>query len=86
MPPGPWSFPLLGVLHKVNINAPHLTFMEWGKRYGDVISMTMFGRQKAVVVNSEEALRTVLVTRAEYFSGMERHLTVTAIGNCIECS
>ncbi len=44
MPPGPWgAFPLLGVGMKIDQNAAHLTYTEWAKKYGDVISFTLFG-------------------------------------------
>ncbi len=69
MPPGPWSIPLLGVAHRIDKDAPHKTYTQWSKEYGDVISMTLFGRQRVVVVSSEEAIREVLVTKSDYFSG-----------------
>ncbi len=37
--------------------------------YGDIMSMTLFGRQRVVVVSSEEAIREVLVNKQEHFSG-----------------
>ena len=43
MPPGPWGFPFLGVGHKLNKNAPHFTYTEWNRKYGDIISLTLFG-------------------------------------------
>ena len=70
MPPGPWSIPLLGVVHRMYKDPPHITFTRWSKQYGDVISMTLFGRQRVVVVSSEEAIREVLVNRQDSFSGM----------------
>ena len=44
MPPGPWGFPLLGVAHKLNAEAPFITFTEWKQQYGDVFSFTLFGK------------------------------------------
>ncbi len=72
MPPGPWSIPLLGVAHRIDKDAPHKTFTKWSKKYGDIMSMTLAGTQKVVVVSSEEAIREVLVTKTDYFSGMKR--------------
>ncbi len=71
LPPGPWSiFPFLGVFYKININYPHLIYTEWNKKYGDVMSFTLFGTQRAVVVSSDEAIRDVLVNKQNQFSGM----------------
>ncbi len=69
MPPGPWSIPLLGIAHKIDKDAPHKTYTNWSKQYGDIISVTLFGTQKVVVVSSQEAIREVMVTKADYFSG-----------------
>ena len=69
MPAGPWSIPLLGVAHRIDKDAPHKTYTEWSKQHGDVISMTLFGTQKVVVVSSEAAIRDVMITKADYFSG-----------------
>ncbi len=43
MPPGPWSFPFLGVAYKLDKNTPHFTYTEWNRKYGDIISFTLFG-------------------------------------------
>ena len=69
MPPGPWGIPFLGVFYKISPDGPHLTYAEWAKKYGDVMSFTLFGTQRAVVVNSEEAIRDVLVNKQDQFSG-----------------
>ncbi len=69
MPPGPWSIPFLGVAHRIDKDAPHKTYTEWSKQHGDVISMTLFGTQKVMVVSSEAAIRDVMITKADYFSG-----------------
>ena len=69
MPPGPWGMPFLGVFHKISPDRPHQTYTEWAKKYGDVMSFTLFGTQKAVVVSSEQAIREVLVNKEDQFSG-----------------
>ncbi len=70
LPPGPWSlFPFLGVFYKIDSERPHLTYTEWNQKYGDVMSFTLFGTQRAVVVSSEEAIREVLINKQDHFSG-----------------
>ncbi len=70
MPPGPWSFPFLGLAYQIDQDAPHLTYARWVKKYGDIMSMTLFGTQRVVVVSSEETIREVLVKKQDHFSGM----------------
>ncbi len=69
MPPGPWGIPFLGVFYRISTDRPHLTYTEWAQKYGDVMSFTLFGTQKAVVVSSEKAIRDVLVHKEDQFSG-----------------
>ena len=68
MPPGPWGLPFIGVGLKVNNDAPHLTFTEWNKRYGDLISFTMFGF-KLVVISSDTIMKEAFLNRQDHFSG-----------------
>ncbi len=65
MPPGPWSIPLVGVFYRISGTRPHQTYTEWAHKYGDVMSFTLFGTQKAVVVSSETAIREVLVNKQD---------------------
>ncbi len=69
MPPGPWGIPFIGVAYKISPDQPHQTYTEWAHKYGDIISFTLFGTQKAVVVSSEQAIRDVLVNQQDQFSG-----------------
>ncbi len=71
LPPGPWSIPFLGVLYRISSEQPHLTYTEWNKKYGDVMSFTLFGTQRAVVVSSEEAIRDVFINKQDQFSGIK---------------
>ncbi len=71
MPPGPWSIlPFLGVFYKIDSDRPHLTFTEFNRKYGDVMSFTLFGTQRAVVVSSDDAIRDVLINKQDQFSGI----------------
>ncbi len=70
IPPGPWSFPLLGVsVTTLNRDAPHLQYTDWNRKYGDIISFTMYGTTKAVVISSETILREAFYTRQDQFAG-----------------
>ncbi len=69
MPPGPWSLiPLRGVSREVNQEAPHLTYTEWNRKYGD-ISFTMSGTQKTVILSSDTLVREAFVNKQEITSG-----------------
>ncbi len=68
MPPGPWGLPFIGVGLKVNADAPHLTFTEWNKKYGDIASFTIFGT-KFVTIRSDTALREAFVNKQDQISG-----------------
>ncbi len=81
MPPGPWSIPLLGVAHRIDKDAPHKTYTKWSKQYGDIMSMTIFGRQRAVFVSSEKAIRDVLVNKSDAFSGNTFNVTIIMNGS-----
>ena len=69
MPPGPWSLPLLGVLRKLDKVSPHLTYTEWNRKYGDIISFTLFGTQKVVVISSDITIREAFINKQDLFSG-----------------
>ncbi len=69
MPPGPWSLPLIGMAPWINQEAPHIDITKLSKRYGDIMSMTLIGIQKVLVVSSEEAIKDVLINKQRYFSG-----------------
>ncbi|THU95211.1 cytochrome P450 [Dendrothele bispora CBS 962.96] len=65
-PPGPKGYWLLGLV-KVPLIKPWLTYVEWGKKYGDVIHFTRFGRHY-VVINSLEAANEILERQARLTS------------------
>ncbi len=60
---------MLGVFYRISPDHPHQTYTEWARKYGDIMSFTLFGTQKAVVVNSEQAIRDVLINKQDQFSG-----------------
>ncbi|KAI9451431.1 cytochrome P450 [Lactarius psammicola] len=55
-PPGPRGLPLLGNLFDIPQRAPWETYARWGRQYGDVTSISVFGRL-VVFVNSARAAK-----------------------------
>ncbi|KAI0340696.1 cytochrome P450 [Trametopsis cervina] len=68
LPPGPPAHPILGHLRVIppsNVRAE--TFYEWSRQYGDVISLSVFGKT-IVVLNSEKAASELLDQRSAIYS------------------
>ncbi|THU87630.1 cytochrome P450 [Dendrothele bispora CBS 962.96] len=78
-PPGPKGYWLLG-LAKVPLIKPWLTYVEWGKKYGDVIHFTRFGRHY-VVINSLEAANEILERQAQFTSDRPTHTKLDQIAD-----
>ncbi|KAH9966199.1 cytochrome P450 [Lactifluus volemus] len=55
-PPGPRGLPLFGNIFDIPQYSPWETYTRWGKRYGDVTSVSVFGRL-IVFVNSARAAK-----------------------------
>ncbi|KAI0056551.1 cytochrome P450 [Artomyces pyxidatus] len=68
LPPGPRPLPIFGNLFDVPKESSWLTYTEWAKTYGDVMSLRVFG-QVIVVLNSEKSAREFLEKRATIYSG-----------------
>ncbi|KAK7047274.1 hypothetical protein VNI00_006505 [Paramarasmius palmivorus] len=67
LPPGPPVEPLLGHLRLIPSEDQAKTFLEWGKRYGDVIYLKVLGREM-IVLNSFEAAQELLERRGAKYS------------------
>ncbi|XP_041790612.1 cytochrome P450 2J4-like [Chelmon rostratus] len=65
-PPGPWSFPLIGDLPRINPTKVHLQFKEFAEKYGNIFSLRVFGG-RIVVINSYKFVREALVQKGENF-------------------
>ncbi|KAK7438216.1 hypothetical protein VKT23_018147 [Stygiomarasmius scandens] len=66
LPPGPKGFWLLG-LWKIPMKKPWLTYVEWGKIYGDLIHFTRFGKHY-LILNSLDAANEILEKQARFTS------------------
>lgn len=63
----PWSLPILGHLHLLSgYEVPYQAFNALGKKYGPIIQLKL-GSVKSLVVNGQENIREVLVTKGNHF-------------------
>jgi hypothetical protein len=66
-PPGPPTLPILGNLHLMPSEKPHLQFQKWAEEYGPVYSL-MLGTKVMVVLNSDQAIKDLLDKRSGIYS------------------
>ncbi|XP_066929119.1 steroid 17-alpha-hydroxylase/17,20 lyase-like [Clytia hemisphaerica] len=66
-PSGPFPLPLIGNLLVLS-EKPYLDFIELGKVYRDVFSVS-FGMNRVVVLNSYDVIKEALITRGSDFAG-----------------
>jgi hypothetical protein len=66
-PPGPPTLPLIGNLHLMPTEKPHLQFQKWAEEYGPVYSL-MLGTKVMVVLNSDQAIKDLLDKRSGIYS------------------
>ena len=66
-PAGPFPLPIIGNLHQLS-KEPYKSFLELGKTYGDVFSIS-FGMQRVVIVNTYEPAMEALLTKSRQFAG-----------------
>ncbi|KAG6330074.1 hypothetical protein ID866_9014, partial [Astraeus odoratus] len=69
-PPGPRGLPIIGNIFDINLDEPHLAYVQWNKIYGEIVYYSILG-QKFVVVNSEKVARALAEQRSAIYS--DRH-------------
>ncbi|PBK95956.1 cytochrome P450 [Armillaria gallica] len=74
LPPGPRGLPFIGNVFDMPADKPWLTFERWGETYGDVCSVTVFGKT-FIILNSFETAVDLLDKRGSVNSGRP-HLTM----------
>ncbi|KAJ2905584.1 cytochrome P450 oxidoreductase [Zalerion maritima] len=67
LPPGPPTVPVLGNLHLMPKERPHLQFEKWAREYGPIYSL-MLGTRTMIVLSSDTAVKDVLTTRSGIYS------------------
>ncbi|TEB32646.1 cytochrome P450 [Coprinellus micaceus] len=66
LPPGPKRLPLLGNLLDMPTQQEWLTFAEWGKKYGDIASISLFGQEFFIVSSAQVAIEMLEKKSAIY--------------------
>ncbi|SJL15059.1 related to cytochrome P450 CYP2 subfamily [Armillaria ostoyae] len=66
-PPGPRGLPLAGNLLDIPSQKEWLSFAKWGEIYGDILSVSIFGR-RLVVINSAQAAIDILDKKGTIYS------------------
>ncbi|KAK6853248.1 hypothetical protein PG995_010060 [Apiospora arundinis] len=66
-PPGPPTVPLLGNLHLMPKENPHLQMKKWADEYGPVFSL-MLGTTATIVLTSDQAVKDLLDKRGSIYN------------------
>jgi len=66
-PPGPPTLPIIGNLHLMPKEKPHLQFQKWAEEYGPVYSLIL-GTKVMVVLSSDQAVKDLLDKRSGIYS------------------
>ncbi|KAJ6529272.1 cytochrome P450 [Mycena capillaripes] len=67
LPPGPRGLPLLGNVFQMPTDSPWLTVAAWGKKYGDVMSVSVLG-QPIIFLSSPQAAFDLFDSRSTIYS------------------
>ena len=68
--PGPKGWPVLGNTLQVDMEKPHVTLLEWAKKYGSVYKINLAGTDTIIAVGTQ-ALHEVLVSKDGDFADRE---------------
>ncbi|OJA08488.1 hypothetical protein AZE42_02840 [Rhizopogon vesiculosus] len=79
LPPGPPPIPIIGNVRGIDVNAPWLTYTEWGRRYGDIVYSHFFN-QEIIVINSEKVATELLEKRSQNYSDRPKIPTNSLFG------
>lgn len=66
-PPGPPTWPLIGNLHLMPKEKPHLQFQKWAEEYGPIYSLIL-GTKVMVVLSSDQSIKDLLDKRSAIYS------------------
>ncbi|CAI9625044.1 unnamed protein product [Alternaria burnsii] len=66
-PPGPPTLPIIGNLHLMPKEKPHLQFQKWAEQFGPVYSLIL-GTKVMIVLSSDQAVKDLLDKRSSIYS------------------
>ena len=66
-PPGPPTLPIIGNLHLMPKEKPHLQFQKWAEEYGPVYSLIL-GTKVMIVLSSDQVVKDLLDKRSGIYS------------------
>ncbi|KAL1884072.1 hypothetical protein Daus18300_000181 [Diaporthe australafricana] len=67
LPPGPPTMPLIGNLHLMPQEHPHVQFKKWAEEYGPIYSLIL-GTNVMIVLSSDEVIKDLLDKRSGIYS------------------
>ncbi|XP_062411729.1 cytochrome P450 2J2-like [Sardina pilchardus] len=65
-PPGPWSLPFIGDMHRIDFSEMHLQFFKFAEKYGDIFTLRALG-SRMVVFNGHKVVREAYIKQGENF-------------------
>ncbi|XP_006454809.1 hypothetical protein AGABI2DRAFT_215356 [Agaricus bisporus var. bisporus H97] len=71
LPPGPQPLPLIGNIHQIPLEHSHLTFARWGKQYGPITYISLFGKP-VIILNTSQATLDLLEKRSVSYANRPR--------------
>ncbi|KII86265.1 hypothetical protein PLICRDRAFT_164703 [Plicaturopsis crispa FD-325 SS-3] len=75
LPPGPRGLPLVGNLFDMPTSNQWMKFAEWGKKYGDICFVTIFGKP-IIILNTAKAAIDILEKKSAIYSDRPTFLMV----------
>ncbi|KAI0032588.1 cytochrome P450, partial [Vararia minispora EC-137] len=79
LPPGPRGLPIVGNLFDMPTKSPWTAFAEWGKKWGGIISVTIFGRT-IIIINDAKIAVDLLTGRDDVYCDRPAMSMVTLSG------
>ncbi|TVY34892.1 Cytochrome P450 monooxygenase [Lachnellula occidentalis] len=67
LPPGPPTIPILGNLHLIPKERPHLQFQKWAQEYGPIFSLIL-GTKTVIILSTPTAVKDLLDKKSSIYS------------------